>query len=114
MQLCADAAVIAVDDLCQLLIIGEPFFIKQRFLKLALANRHISDNDHRAAAGGNFANFLKIRIIGKSERRRRKDNTVFQFQPAVIDGAIDCFVHDEEPFPLLFPVKPATVFFLWE
>lgn len=63
MQLCADATVIAMDNLSQFLIICEPFFIKQRFFKLALANRNISDNNHRASAGSDFADFFKIRII---------------------------------------------------
>lgn len=42
MQLGADAAVIAVDDFGQLLIIGEAFFIKKRFLKLAFADGDVT------------------------------------------------------------------------
>ena len=44
-QLGADAAVIAVDDFDQLLIMGEAFFIKKRFLKLAFADGDVADGD---------------------------------------------------------------------
>ena len=86
MQLCADATVIAMDNLSQFLIICEPFLSNRDFFKLALANRNISDNNHRASAGSDFADFFKVFVLRKAKSGRSKDDTVFQFQTAVIDG----------------------------
>ena len=112
MQLGADAAVIAVDDFGQLLIIGEAFFIKKRFLKLAFADGGVTDDNHGAAARSDFADFFKVFVLCKTKGGRSKDDTVFQYQAAVIDGAADCFIHGMIPFLLLFPIRQATVPFL--
>ena len=104
-QLRADTAVVAVDDLGQLLVIGKALLVKQRFLDHTFAHRHIADDDHGAAARSDAADFFKILLVRQTEGRRRKDDAVFQLQTAVIDRTIDRFVHDAVPPVLLFPVK---------
>ena len=105
MQLRADTAVVAVNDLGQLLVIGKALLVEQRFLDHTFAHRHITDDDHGAAARSDAADFFKILLVRQAEGRRRKDDAVFQLQTAVIDRTIDRFVHDAVPPVLLFPVK---------
>ena len=111
-QLGADAAVIAVDDFDQLLIMGEAFFIKKRFLKLAFADGDVTDDNHGAAACGDLADLFKVFVLRKAKGGRGKNDTVFQFQTAVIDGAVNRFVHGAVSFLLLFPIRQAAVPFL--
>ena len=112
MQRGADAAVIAVDDFDQLLIMGEAFFIKKRFLKLAFADGDVTDDNHGAAACGDLADLFKVFVLRKAKGGRGKNDAVFQFQTAVIDGAVNRFVHGAVSFLLLFPIRQATVPFL--
>ena len=110
-QLCADAAVVAVGNFGQLLVVGEALFVKQGLFKGTFAYRHITDDDHGAAAFGDAAHFFKIFLVRKPEGRRRKNDAVFQLQTAVINRTLNRFVHDAVPPVLLFAVMQAVVLF---
>ena len=70
MQLGADAAVIAVDDFDQLLIMGEAFFIKKEIFKLAFADGDVTDDNHGAAACGDLADLFKVFVLRKAKGGR--------------------------------------------
>ncbi len=79
MQLGADAAVIAVDDFYQLLIMGEAF-IKKKFLKFTFADGDVTDDNHGAAACGDLADLFKVLVLRKAKGGRGKNDAVFQLQ----------------------------------
>ena len=111
-QLGADTAIVVVNQLGQFSVEGKAFLIKQRLLKLTFADRYIADDNHGAAARSDFADFFKVFVLRKAKSGRSKDDTVFQFQTAVIDGAVNRFVHGAVSFLLLFPIRQAAVPFL--
>ena len=59
-----------------------------------------------------LADLFKIFVLRKAKGGRGKNDAVFQFQTAVIDGAVNRFVHGGVSFLLLFPIRQATVPFL--
>ena len=111
-QLGADTAIVVVNQLGQFSVEGKAFLIKQRLLKLTFADRYIADDNHGAAARSDFADFFKVFVLRKAKSGRSKDDTVFQFQTAVIDGTVNRFVHGAVSFLLLFPIRQAAVPFL--
>ena len=93
MQLGAELAAAAMDDLRQALVPGKALFVKQRLFKPAFAHRHIPHNDHGAAACCNGADFGKVFFVRQAEGGGGKDDAVLQLQSTVINGAQDGVVH---------------------
>ena len=112
-QLRAELAVVAVGKRGQALVPGKAFFVEERFLKPALAHGHVADDDHRAAACCDGAHLGKILLVRKAEGSGGKNNTVFQFQAAVVNGAANGFIHGRASLLLLFVKGPAAGLFRW-
>ena len=111
MQLGAELAAAAMDDLRQALVPGKALFVKQRLFKPAFAHRHIPHNDHGAAACCNGADFGKVFFVRQAEGGGGKDNAVFQFQATVVHGAKNSFIHVRASLLLLFVKGPAAGLF---
>ena len=71
-----------------------------------------ADNLRFSAACGDLADLFKVFVLRKAKGGRGKNDAVFQFQTAVIDGAVNRFVHGAVSFLLLFPIRQAAVPFL--
>ena len=77
-----------------------------------VGSRTVTDDNHGAAACGDLADLFKVFVLRKAKSGRSKNDAVFQFQTAVIDGAVNRFVHGAVSFLLLFPIRQAAVPFL--
>ena len=67
MELGADLTAVFVGSLADLLIEGKALFVKQGLLKPALGHRHVADDDHGAAAGGDVPQPLYLLRLGKPQ-----------------------------------------------
>ena len=78
MQLGADFTAILMGCFRQFLIKSKTAFCIKVIAKGHGQNRHITDDDHAAAAGSNLFDSLQISIIGHSQCGRGENDAVFQ------------------------------------
>ena len=93
MQLGTDQATLLVDGAGEPGIPGKFLFGIERRPESVFAHRHISDDDHGAAAPGNGPQTLQLLLLGKSQSSGRKDHPVFQFQSPVVHRGVQDVVH---------------------
>ena len=91
-QLGTEHTVVPVGDLRQTLIGFKSVFGKQRQAHMAFVYRHIADDDHGAAAGGNGLHFVKVLLSPQAHGRGGENDSVFQSKTAVAERAGDLFI----------------------
>ena len=79
---------------------------------MSFAAGDVTDYNQAAAAWGYLGDFLKVFSPRKAKGGGGKMDAFFQSKTAVIDGAVNRFVHGAVSFLLLFPIRQATVPFL--
>ena len=77
-ELGADLAAVFVGSLADLLIEGEALFVKQGLLKPALGHWHVADDDHGAAAPGDFLQLGLVRVSLEPQGSGGENNPVLQ------------------------------------